>query len=94
MNRIYSYSYSVVKILFAHLWLTSPKRFTEWLEKVENKLDQCESTNEYMGKVMLQNNKVMLWGLNLLASQAEKIREVNEELQTKRNGCEAARNSP
>ena len=29
----------------------------------------------------------------MLASQAEKIREVNEELQTKRNGCEAARNS-
>ena len=39
---------------------SSPKRFSEFLERVENKLEQFESTNEYMGKVMLQNNKVML----------------------------------
>ena len=69
---------------------------SEEMERVVAKLQQRESTILYMSNVMLQHNKVMLEGQNLLESQANTIREANEELKRQRNGssiCEAAANS-
>merc|ERR1712032_238079 len=66
------------------------------MERTSAKLQQCESTIIYMGNVMLQNNQTMLETENLLESQANTIKEANEEIKRQRNGsliCEAAANS-
>merc|ERR1712172_53654 len=65
-------------------------------ERMETKLQQCESTIVYMGNVMLQNNQGMLEGQRLLESQANTIKEANEEIKRQRAGlviCERAANS-
>ena len=69
---------------------------TQEMERVVTKLQQCKSTNVYMGNVILQHNKVMLEGQDLLESQANTIKEANEELKIQHNGssiCETAANS-
>ena len=68
---------------------------TQELEMMGTELHQCESTVKYMGNVMLQNNQVMLEGQNLLESQANTIKEANDEIKRQRNGsliCETAAN--
>ena len=69
---------------------------THDMERRSAKLQQCESTVVYMGNVMLQNNQTMLKTQNLLESQANTIKEANQEIKRQRNGsliCEAAANS-
>ena len=66
------------------------------LERMNTKLDQCESTIVYMGNVMVQINEVMSERQSLVEDQASTIREADEEMKRQRNGsliCEAAANA-
>ena len=65
-------------------------------ERIGTTLQQCESTILYMGNVMLQHNKVMVESHNLLESQADTIKEANEEIKRRQNVpliCETAAKS-
>ena len=81
---------------FAEERLESESENAQELERAETKLQQCQSTIDYMGGVMLQNNKVMLEEQTLLASHANTIQEANEEIKRQRNStliCEVAANT-
>ena len=81
---------------FAEERLESESENAQELERAETKLQQCQSTIDYMGGVMLQSNKVMLEEQTLLASHANTIQEANEEIKRQRNItliCEVAANT-
>jgi len=56
------------------------------LERMRSKLEQCESTVQYMGELMVQSNQGMSETQNLTEVEPENIKEAEEETNRRWNG--------
>ena len=56
------------------------------LERMRIKLEQCESTVQYMGELMVQSNQGMSESQNLTEAELGKIKEAEEEINRRWNG--------